>query len=167
MHLFTKILNMKIPRYIRIYEHAKIFGPFCQFKRCFVVTAYKVIKIQKLEIPLINNRNKSGHMTDSCGTPDEIFTNDDNFPFQSTACWRWCKYDFNHSRFADLHDKGFPLSHTALTLSGTHLKKILKSFAVIVLGIDLLLIFGMTLVSSDPNLRGYYLYLENTSFYFV
>ena len=54
---------------------------------------------------------------------------------------------------ADLHIKGFPLSHTALTLSGTHLKKILKSFAVIVLGIDLLLIFGMTLVSSDPNLR--------------
>ena len=51
MHLFTKILNMKIPRYIRIYEHAKIFGPFYQFKRRAVVIDYKVIKIQWLHLP--------------------------------------------------------------------------------------------------------------------
>ena len=53
--------------------------------------------VAKLEILLINNRNKNGPRTDPCGTPDEISTNNENFPLQTTACWRWCKYDLNHS----------------------------------------------------------------------
>ena len=39
----------------------------------------------KLEISLINNRNKKGPRTHPCGTPDEISTNGDSFPLQSTA----------------------------------------------------------------------------------